>query len=258
MPSTRREFLLQVGAVPLLRRVWSARWISAAGAPANEYCVCHFRRALELTEKPARFLVHVSGDNRYQLFVNGSRVCWGPARGDLFHWRYETVDLAPYLQAGRNVLAAVVWNFGDLAPIAQITLQTGFLLQGDSDRERAADTSANWKAIRNEAYSPLVFTTAQMRGYYAAGPCDRVAASRHPWGWETREFDDSKWPAAAAVGPAAGREAIDSPSRWMLVPRQIPLMEESAEGPMKLVSSRGSSFGGHSSEWLLFDQGYLT
>src|SRR4029079_405001 len=75
MPSSRRGFLLQVGAAPLLAqsgllgRVWTAKWISAPGAPATEYCVCHFRRTLELTEKPARFLVHASGDNRYQLFV---------------------------------------------------------------------------------------------------------------------------------------------------------------------------------------------
>ena len=140
--STRRSFLLQIGAAPLvataqeqdrLRRAqWSARWIAVPGAPATEYGVYHFRRAFELAAKPERFVVHVSGDNRYQLFVNGQRVSWGPARGDLFHWRYETVDAAPYLEAGRNVFAAVVWNFGELAPEAQITLRTGFLLQGDT------------------------------------------------------------------------------------------------------------------------------
>jgi hypothetical protein len=37
-------------------------------------------------------------------------VPWGPARGDLLHWRFETVDLSPHLMAGRNILAAVVWN----------------------------------------------------------------------------------------------------------------------------------------------------
>src|SRR5438445_4942476 len=144
--STRRAFLLDVSAAALaaraqtgadlLRSVWTARWISALGAPPGDYGVCHFRRTLELPRKPERFPVHVSGDNRYQLFVNGRRAAWGPARGDLFHWRYETVDLAPYLDAGRNVIAAIVWNFADLGPEAQITLQTGFLLQGGSAAER--------------------------------------------------------------------------------------------------------------------------
>jgi hypothetical protein len=157
---TRRGFLVAAGATPLLRgqsllrRAWTARWISAAHAPAGDYTVCRFRRAFDLTIRPERFVVHVSGDNRYQLFVNGHRVVWGPARGDLFHWRYETVDLAPHLVAGRNVLAAVVWNFGELAPDAQITLQTGFVLQGDGEPERVADTGPNWRAIRDESYSP--------------------------------------------------------------------------------------------------------
>src|SRR3954469_12871614 len=119
----RRHFLLATGAAPfalraqddLLRKIWTARWIAVPDAPLHEYGVYHFRRTFDLAAKPQRFVVHASGDNRYQLFVNGHRVAWGPARGDLFHWRYETVDLGPFLEAGRNVLAAVLWNFGELA-----------------------------------------------------------------------------------------------------------------------------------------------
>jgi hypothetical protein len=231
----RRRFLLAGAALPLLRaqddlrRIWTARWIAVPGAPLHEYGVYHFRRTLDLPAKPQRFLVHASGDNRYQLFVNGRRVAWGPARGDLFHWRYETIDLAPYLDAGRNALAAVVWNFGEDAPEAQITLQTGFLLQGATDAERAADTGPSWKCARNDAYSPIAITSGTVRGYYVAGPGDRVDAAKYPWGWETREFDDSSWRAAVVVSPAAGREAQDVHSRWMLVPRNIPAMEERPE-----------------------------
>jgi len=60
-----------------------------------DYGVYHFRKTFDLQSKPASFVVHVTGDNRYQLFINGERVAWGPARGDLNHWRFETVDLAP-------------------------------------------------------------------------------------------------------------------------------------------------------------------
>jgi alpha-L-rhamnosidase len=240
--STRRRFLAQMSAAPLVagatavaqdheglrQRVWNARWITAPGALPQEYGVYHFRRTLELAAKPERYLVHVSGDNRYQLFVNGRRVSWGPARGDLFHWRYETVDLAPHLAAGKNVLAAVVWNCGAGAPEAQVTLQTGFVLQGDSQAEHAADTGPQWKAYRNPAYSPIP-AGALVRGYYVAGPGDRVEAKAYPWGWEGRDFDDSAWPAAVGVGVAAGRDAQDSGSRWMLVQRPIPMMEEQPE-----------------------------
>ena len=171
--------------------------------------------------------MHVTADNRYQLFVNGARVSWGPARGDLYHWRYETVDVAPHLRAGRNVLAAVVWNFGLHAPQAQVTHQTGFLLQVAGEAQKAASTDRNWKAIRNAAYAPLPVAPAEIHHqYYVAGPGDRVEAATYPWGWEEPDFDDSKWEAAQQGPVGSGRDAVDAPSRWMLVPRSIPAMEE--------------------------------
>src|SRR5260370_7566115 len=111
---TRRSFLLAAGAVPLLRgqsllrRLWTARWIAVPRAPRTEYGVYHFRKTFDLDTRPERFVVHVSGDNRYQLFVNGQRAAWGPARGDLFHWRDETWDFAGFLHPGKNLRAAAL------------------------------------------------------------------------------------------------------------------------------------------------------
>src|ERR1022692_2973264 len=94
------------------KTIWTARWIDVPGAAPHDYGVYHFRKTFALPSKPKSFIVDVSGDNRYQLYVNGKQVSFGPARGDLNHWRYETVDLAPWLDAGNNLLAAVVWNDG--------------------------------------------------------------------------------------------------------------------------------------------------
>jgi hypothetical protein len=219
-------------------RPWSARWIYMPGAPASDYGVYHFRRTFDLAAKPDSFVVHVSGDNRYQLFVNGERVVWGPARGDLFHWRYETLDIARYLHAGRNVLASVVWNFGAESPMAQTSYRTAFLLHGDSAAERMVDTNRQWKCMRDEAYRPLPFFSP-MGYYYVAGPGDEVDGSRFPWGWEQPDFDDSKWQAAAEDYEAALRGAEDSPSRWMLVARPIPLMENRPQRLSRVRQANG-------------------
>lgn len=280
MNRTRRQFLLEsaaaLAAAPLaaqdaglLRRQWTAKWISVPGIHPTEYGVYHFRRTFDLPAKPERFVVHASGDNRYQLFVNGRRVSWGPARGDLFHWRYETVDVAPYLNPGKNAFAAVVWNFGDLAPEAQVTLQTGFVLQGDTAAERAADTGTLWKCARDESYAPLPAT--DVHAYYVVGPGDLVTGAAHPWGWEGADFDDSHWPAAEVVSPAAGREARDVHSRWMLVARPIPPMEERPERLQSVRRVTGIAqpanfpprpqafeIPAHTHANLLLDQTYLT
>jgi hypothetical protein len=255
----------------LAERAWSARWISTPQASPFDFGVYHFRRAFTLAARPSRFVVHVTADQRYELYANGRRVSTGPARGDLFHWRYETVDLAPWLTAGKNVLAAVVWNFGQYAPESQVTAQTGFLLQGDTAAERVVDTGRAWKTIRNQAYEPIPFTSADMRGYFVVGPGERVAAERYPWGWETTAFDDSSWPEAQAGSPGAPRNASDGPNRWMLVPRSIPAMEEKTERIAKLREASGvtppAGFPAQTARWsvpagakarLLLDQGALT
>jgi len=77
----------------LLTRSWSARWITVPNTSPFDYGVYHFRKTFDLQSKPASFVVHVTATTAIQLFINGERVAWGPARGDLNHWRFETVDL---------------------------------------------------------------------------------------------------------------------------------------------------------------------
>jgi hypothetical protein len=71
-----------------------------------DYGVYHFRKNFSLNEVPKEFIIHVSADNRYRLFVNGEPVCFGPARGDLMHWRYESIDISAYLKTGENTLGS--------------------------------------------------------------------------------------------------------------------------------------------------------
>src|SRR5438045_5250292 len=178
-----------------------ASWIAPPGAPADSFTVFHARRAFDLPSVPARFLVHVSADNRYRLYVNGEQVSSGPQRSDIAHWRYETIDLARRLRAGRNVIAALVWNWGAARPVAQHSYRTGFLLQGDSPVEAGlVNTGPGWKVMRDSAYAAIVITTASLGDYYAAAPGDSIDGSRYPWGWERADYADDRWSDAAVVG----------------------------------------------------------
>jgi alpha-L-rhamnosidase len=228
-----------------------ARWIAPPGMPADSFGVFHARRILDLPAKPTRFVVHVSADNRYRLFVNGVQVSSGPQRSDASHWRYETVDLAPHLSAGANVLAAVVWNWGPHHPVAQHSVRTAFLLQADSPNEAAANTGPGWKLLRDSAYDEVRVAYNDVRAYYAAAQGERVDGSRYPWGWERREFDDSRWYTipptprgttgeAALVGEVhlhavPGRGGYGDASGWQLEPRDIPAMEET---PIRFAAVR--------------------
>jgi hypothetical protein len=230
-----------------------AVWIAPPGIPGDSSVVFHARRTFELPDKPERFLVHVSADNRYRLYVNGVEVAGGPQRSDVMHWRYETVDLAPTLRAGRNVIAALVWNWGAAHPIAQHSHRSGFLLQADGEREaRLVNSGAGWKLRLDSAYRFVPIGYRDVRGYYAAAPGESVDASLYPWGWEQAEYDDTGWftvPAPGAPrspnetggGAIVGRVQLREVTRefdltgWLLTPRDIPAMEET---PVRFASLR--------------------
>ena len=77
----------------LIAAHWPASWIASANVPGGVPGVFYFRREISLSSVPPHFWVHVSADNRFLLHVNGKYAGEGPARGDLFHWRFETVIL---------------------------------------------------------------------------------------------------------------------------------------------------------------------
>lgn len=210
----------------LLSNHWKAQWISHPTESALDYGVFHFRKDFEITTVPDEFIIHISADNRYRLFVNGQPVCFGPARGDLAHWFYESVDIAKFLKPGKNLLAAIVWNFGEDKPWAQFSLKTALIVQGNSDREQIANTNSSWKVIRNNSYQSASSDARETLGQFiVVGPCDKVDAARYPWNWETNEFDDRNWMQAKTMDAGHPR-GVGTDINWVLTPRRIPLMEQ--------------------------------
>ena len=202
---------------------WRASWIGSANVPGGNPGVFYFRRELSLSSVPVHFWVHVSADNRFLLRVNGKYAAEGPARGDLYHWRFETVDLAPLLQPGRNVLAAIVWNFGELAPVAQMSNRTGFLMQGDTEAEASVNTGKDWQVRQEPGRVALGHEGAH--GYFAAGPAEKIDGRLFDWSWDQPQTDSSGWEGPRLLGPGATREAQDAPTRWELVQDPLPPME---------------------------------
>ncbi len=222
----------------LMGRFWTAHWIKHTSTPQADFGVWLFRRTFELPEKPARFVVHVTGDARYRLWVNGQDVMAGPQAGDPDNWHFESVDLAPWLRAGKNVIAARVIGYGDIGPHSNMGQRTGFLLQGDTETERVADTGAKWKVTRDTGVAPFLADRDKLRTYVVVSPGSALDGSRHPWGWETPEFDDSGWAAAQALRPGYPRGVGTDVDYW-LVPRTIPLLEETPERFARVVRSAG-------------------
>ena len=234
--NSRAQVPVSAASAPahLLDRAWEASWIAPPGPVARVYGVHHFRKNLELEESPSRFVVHVSADNEYRLFVNGTAAHSGPARGDLTHWRFDSLDIAPLLHAGHNVIAAQVWNYAEHAPVAQVSNQTAFILQGDGELESAVNTDTTWRTFTNRAYVPIGDFGARLWTYIVVGPGDDVDGALYPWGWEQLHYDESTWEPAKTLRKGTPR-GHSTDGMWSLVPRQIPLM---SSDPIRLQAVR--------------------
>lgn len=220
---------------PDFNRPWNAKWIAAPNDNGVEYGVYYFRKNINLPNKPASFIIHISADNRYKLFINGTLVSLGPARGDNYYWNYETVDLAPYLKEGKNSISALVWNEAQFRPEAQISVRTAFIIQGNSAAEEILNTNDSWKCIRDPGHFPVPGF------FFAASKGEMVDMNLAVKGdWTATDYQDSSWAKAANLldGKLKGMAwGID----WGLVPSSLPPREMVYQRLLKLRTATGMS-----------------
>lgn len=84
-------------------------WFKPAEYQKNETELFYFRKEIE--GEKSSYVVHITADSRYKLFVNGTLVENGPAKGNHMVWYYDEIDLAPYLNRKRNVIAIEVLHY---------------------------------------------------------------------------------------------------------------------------------------------------
>jgi hypothetical protein len=191
---------------------WQARWI-VPGA-AEDIGVFIFRRDFQLAAAPASLMAKVSGDERYRLFINGVEVSQGPPRGDLQHWFFREVEIAPHLREGANTLHAVVWRMGADAPFAQISARTAFICEGDG-----LSTPEGWLWARVPDHGFTQDRTGNPWEYQVVGPAE--SGRGRPW---SAPFAGLEWNEPKAIGPGKEPGSGGGDSPWWLMQAEIPEM----------------------------------
>lgn len=234
-----------MSSLPFVQRaswIWSAEGSHAcppqALASPSHYQVRLFRRCFQFSgSRGSRVLLHASADSRYLLYINGERVARGPARGDVHHHFYETVELEGQLRPGSNVLAAVVFDMSRVAhrpaslgaPCAIMTHSGGFLLEGavlegEGETERLDTGLAGWRVQTDKSFR-FQNEGTRFEGYH--GYFEHRVSSLQPEGWMLPGFDDCAWPEATALYLAERYENRRDPtSPYGLLARLIPSLEE--------------------------------
>ena len=91
---------------------WRADWIWADDAPRDGRHVVALQKQFELADVPARAPARWCAVSRVTLYVNGVEIGRGPVRSNPRTQPADDIDLAPYLHAGTNTVAALVTSYG--------------------------------------------------------------------------------------------------------------------------------------------------
>ncbi len=203
---------------------WPCAWVQPSTPPAAPYAVA-FMLNLELNEA-LHSRVHVTADERYELFINGQRVARGSERGDPWHWPFESYDL--HLQPGSHVICALVWVLGPLRPWAQVTVKPGLLFSPETPEaiRLLGSGVAPW---RSQILNGLCFFDASSAagrnpGDLGAGAGLELDARDFPWGFEIGAGD---WSPVVTADPGNDgfRLHVTQPEH-LLFPATLPAMLE--------------------------------
>ncbi|MDX2064882.1 MAG: hypothetical protein SFX74_03970 [Fimbriimonadaceae bacterium] len=129
---------------------WPARWIShpeVTHGPA----VVDYRLRLNLAA-PAEFNLHVTADERYELYLADELLGRGPERSDEDHWPFESFQIRA--DAGEHEFRVRVWSAGELRAFAQSSHRHGLLVATThSDLQPLINTGeASWSAQQLPQY----------------------------------------------------------------------------------------------------------
>jgi len=202
---------------------WPASWIHLPDStvrPLFAAYKCDFA-----LEKSQTVRVHVSADERYELYLDGARVGCGPERGDGDGWSFETYDFQ--ISAGNHLFVARVWSMGDEAPYAQMSVAHGFLLcpQNPDLVPLLATGTAPWSGKVLSGFSLRSKLCA-----WGTGDKLRVDGSRFDWGFERGEGNSWGEVETRECGARFGSQP-EAPSVHFLAPAMLPpMMDEERSG----------------------------
>ena len=191
---------------PAFANVSKAAHAENFSAEWHEPVLLRFRKSFVATEAPLR--LHVSGDERFELFLDGRRIARGPDRSDVEHWSYATYELR--LAPGSHKLEALAWSIGPHAPVAQISWRGGFILKAEGSYDSQLSTGkAAWEVARLEGFdfSPGIFFVGSQLTARGCGPQ-----------WKEGDYV----PAKVVRSPIAGNPYGETSPGWKLYPTQLP------------------------------------
>lgn len=179
-----------------------AKWIWYPCGRTLQNTFVQFRKEFTLGSVPSEAKGWILADSRYKLYVNGSRVQFGPAPCDPRWQEADPVDLTPYLTEGDNVLAVEVCFFGTgdgTTPFGK----PGLIMNLDVDGRHIV-TDESWSCLLSRSWEP-----GQYKRNYLRSLQESFDARLYPYGWDRPGYQQGPlWVAAAVISKTGDKPSV--------------------------------------------------
>ncbi len=206
---------------------WTAERITATECQNESNTWINFINIFELKEIPQEVFASIACDSKYWMWINGELSVFegqlkrGPTPLDTY---YDEVDITPFLKAGANKIAILVWYFGKDGFSHNSSGQAGLVFQCDQIGVKSDDT---WLSRIDKGFE---HTNSPYPNFRLPESNIRFDAGKGSFDWIKSETGSAGFTEAKVIGKA---ESLP----WnKLIKRPIPLWKD--YGIKEYVNSR--------------------
>ncbi|WP_269542237.1 alpha-L-rhamnosidase C-terminal domain-containing protein [Cerasicoccus fimbriatus] len=225
-------------------------WVWASGKTGRETAFIEFSLEFDWAhDRPLEF--HVTADQRFQLYLDGKDVAFGPDRSDVAHWPVSSLSIP--VEPGRHVLKVLVWTLPlasdptpspdelnplgkplAIAPMAQMSYRGGFLLCAAELEDFALLNTgeANW--LCRDVTPAVSMKRVEGLSYHDIGPSFTVDLDA----WAS---DQEPKPAVVIRSPLQNQKTGVLRDGWVLDATYLPEQKRERLSGGKIRAVRGAS-----------------
>ncbi|TXG39070.1 Bacterial alpha-L-rhamnosidase [Seonamhaeicola maritimus] len=221
---------------------WKAQWIWLPESVKNDVMLA--RRNFTLSKKPESSKFLITASSKYELYINGTYICQGPARSAPHHQSFDIFDVSSLLIKGENCIAVRV-HYQRGTTSYHLNGRAGLLVQLDIEDEtktKSIVSDENWKVHPDLSWD----SNSKPISRFQLVVNDNINLNQKITGFELINFDDSKWSQGLPLlrnsgwpSPKKDEKAKSLTTPWTsLIPRDIPYLNETDITPIKLIEAK--------------------
>ncbi|MGC9326501.1 MAG: alpha-L-rhamnosidase N-terminal domain-containing protein, partial [Candidatus Hinthialibacter sp.] len=243
-PARLMQMQKESGVLDLSPAKWI--WYPSQRCLPNTFIL--FRKEINFPFVPRIAVGWILADSRYELFVNGTRIGFGPAPCDPRWLEADPIDITAALRPGKNVIAAKALFYGQgdgTSPLGKPGFIFSLRINTEEEGTQIIVSDSTWLAHLARSWRP-----GHYKRWYLRALQEEFDARLYPYGWDQPDFSPNEdWLPAMEMDCPADRPAICSTypeymlemqgdrNECRLRPRSIPRMREYDIQAAKLTES---------------------